>query len=318
MQGEQGLVCSPNKDGAGAYKAPALIPYYGLVSNPYAVNIRRVVKSMKTAAALLVLSILSTVSSAEDFLGDQVDTLMVLIEEHGPQNVMDYIEEFEPVQRLQLYDLTRELYIFREWEGRNIDDYITVMDSGIEEALSQANNASDSFTITVFLDMANAMSYNLSADLAECWPGDTLTRHRSHFERGLSAALQCIEWRHELDKGPYPFFMAYWAAGIHQLSLDRPREAIYSFVKSLNNAQQLTIDAGRPLGVTPEVGFELLLAHGYLGLAMQVCGEDEGEQYENAIHAFREGIDYSEWSDDYSFGIAQLMWARDRIMEEQE
>ena len=272
---------------------------------------------MKTAAALLVFSIMSTVSNAGDFLGDQVDALMILIEDQGPYAVIEHIEEFEPVQRLQLYELARELYIFSEWDGRNFDDYITVMDSGIEEALHQANNASDSFTITVFLDMANAMSYNLSADLAECWPGDTLTRHRRHFERGLSAALQCIEWRHELDKGPYPFFMAYWAAGIHQLSLYRPREAIYSFVKSLNNAQQVTIDAGRPLGIAPQAGFELLLAHGYLGLAMQMCGEDDGTQYETAIQAFQEGIKYPEWGgDDYSFGIAQLEWARVRIMGE--
>ena len=88
-------------------------------------------------------------------------------------------------------------------------------------------------------------------------------------------------------------------------------------MKSLNSAQQLTIDAGRPLGVSPQAGFELLLAHGYLGLAMQICGEDEGSQFENAIQAFQEGVEYPEWGgDDYSFGIAQLMWARDRIIRE--
>lgn len=271
---------------------------------------------MKLAGTLLILMAAFAFSDDGDFPGNQVDTLFVLIENSGPEMVIEFIETFESVQRLQLYELAREILVFSDWDGKNLDYLVTVSDAGIEEALSQANNASNSFSILIFLDKANEMSYNLAADLAICWPGDTLTREIRHFQRGLSAALQCIEWRHELGKGEYPFFIAYWAAGIHQLSLGRPREAVYNFVKSLNHAQQYTIDEGRALGLAPHAGFELILAHGYLGIALDICGDDD-DQYERAIGAFVLGLDeYPQYADDYRFGIEQLEWARGRLTGE--
>lgn len=109
-------------------------------------------------------------------------------------------------------------------------------------------------------------------------------------------------------------FTAFWAAGMHQLSLGRPEEAVYNPVSSLNHAQQYTVDQGRPLGLTSEAGFELILAHGYLGLAREMCGNDD-DQYDRAIRAFEEGFEkYPELADDYRFGIAQLQWAREQLL----
>ena len=242
------------------------------------------------------------------------DSLYTTIVNYGSDALIEYIEEFNPPQRLQLYQLAREVIVFSVWDGQNLDDIITVSEAGIQEAMGQANKAPNTLAVVALLDLANVMSYNLSSDLAECWPGDTLTRHERHFERGLSAALQCVAWRHELDKGDYSLFIAFWAAGMHQLSLDRPREAVFNLVKSLNHAQQYTIDQSRPLGLTPQAGFELILAHGYLGLAMEMCGDDD-DQYERAISAFEEGIEeYPELADDYGFGIAQLQWVRDKLL----
>ncbi len=247
---------------------------------------------------------------------DVTDSLYTKITNSGPDALIEYIEEFDPPQRLQLYQLAREVMVFRVWEGQSLDDIAAVAEAGIQEAMGQANNAPNALATEALLDLANVMSYNLSADLAECWPGDTLTRHDRHYERGLSAALQCVIWRYELDKGDYSLFLAFWAAGMHQLSLDRPRESIYNLVSSLNHAQQYTIDQGRPLGLTPQAGFELILAHGYLGMAMEMCGKDD-DQYERAISAFEEGIEeYPELADDYGFGIAQLQWAREKLMAE--
>ncbi|MBD3277373.1 MAG: hypothetical protein GF388_03650 [Candidatus Aegiribacteria sp.] len=246
---------------------------------------------------------------------DAADSILIRLAENGPEGVVDYIQGFQPRERLQLYGLAREVLVFRQWEGKNLDDIVEVSDSGILEAMTQANTASDPDTIRALLDVANVMSYNLSADLAECWPGDTLIRTRDHFQRGLSAALQCVEWRRELEKGDYPLFMAYWAAGMHQMSLDRPEEAVYNLVKSLNHAQQITIDEGRSLGLHPGAGFELILAHGYLGLAMEMCGMED-DQYERAIEAFSEGaLEYPELAGDYDFGIQQLRWARDNLLD---
>ena len=107
--------------------------------------------------------------------------------------------------------------------------------------------------------------------------------------------------------------MAFWAAGMHQLSLGRMEEAIYNLVRSLNYAEQITIDSGRPLGFHAGAGYELLLAHGYFGLALIEAGESS-EHYDQAISKLEEGIaEYEEFSDDYRFCIDQLEWARARL-----
>jgi tetratricopeptide (TPR) repeat protein len=240
-----------------------------------------------------------------------------MMEAGKPQWVISFIRGFEPSQRLQLYHFARELFLFAPWEDKDLDDLVTISDAGIEEAMRQAKEAPrETEIIEALVDQANVMSYNLSADLADCWPGDTLVRYRRHYERGLSAALQCVEWRTELDKGSYPLFLAYWAAGMHQLSLGRYQQALYTLNQALNHAQQHTIDSGLPLGLCPEAGFDLILAHGYLGVALVMCGEG-CEQYDLAIQAFEEGIEeLPERAEDYRFGIAQLRRVRARIIGE--
>ncbi|MBN2586736.1 MAG: hypothetical protein JXA64_05995 [Candidatus Fermentibacteraceae bacterium] len=265
---------------------------------------------MRFSSALAACPLFACMALQAGIPFDAADSISSRLATGGGEEVISYITEFQPLERLELYRLAREIMVFRGWEGQNLDDIAAVSEEGIQEAMDQANSAADQLSRETLLDMANVMSYDLSADLAGCWPGDTMTRAERHFERGLSAALQCIEWRRELEKGDYSLFLAYWAAGMHQLSLGRHREAVYNLVKSLNHAQQFTIDQGRPLGLAPQVGFELLLAHGYLGLAMELCGYED-DQYERAISAFREGMEqYPELADDYGFGIDQLEWAR--------
>lgn len=245
--------------------------------------------------------------------GEEINALTEFVQKENPEAVIEYIAGFNPAHRIDLYNITRELYVFNQFEGQNLDDMITVIDYAIEDILCMAREEETALIRKSLLDQANIMSFNLSADLAECWPGDTLTRYPRHFERGLSAALQCIEWRYYLEKDDYPFFLAFWAAGIHQLSLGRPEEAFYNLVRSLNYAEQITIDAGRPLGFHAGAGFELLLAHGYFGLALMEVGEST-EHYDKTISKLLEGIDeYEEFADDYRFGINQLEWVRARL-----
>jgi hypothetical protein len=263
----------------------------------------------------LALTLLATaaVAYSMDLPEEDVIALTELVQNQGPEAVIDYIAGFEAWHRIMLYNTARELYVFNTFEGQNLDDLVTVIDYAIEDILGVARKEDTALIRMGLLDQANVFSYNLSADLAECWPGDTLTRHPRHFERGLSAALQCIEWRYYLEKDDYAFFMAFWAAGMHQLSLGRPEEALYNLVRSLNYAEQITVDAGRPLGLHAGAGFELLLAHGYFGLALVEAGETP-EHYELAIGKLEEGIEeYEEYAVDYRFGIEQLEWVRERI-----
>jgi hypothetical protein len=264
-------------------------------------------------AALCILTMVTLGLPQSDPVDQTADeeTLVQLIDQ-GPEAVIEYLEGFESGQRLDLFQLVRELYVFRSFEGQNLDDLVTVSDWAIEEALEQARNSEVTLVRMELLDIANTISWNLSADLAACWPGDTLTRTSTHFERGLGAALQSIVWRYELDKDDYSLFLAYWAAGMHQLSLNRPEEAIYNFVKSMNHAEQYTVDQGRPLGISPQAGFELLLAHGYFGLA-EIMADGDTQHYDLVMSKLGEGLSDPEFSEDYQFAIDQLEWARTQL-----
>ncbi|MBN1433948.1 hypothetical protein JW921_04255 [Candidatus Fermentibacterales bacterium] len=267
---------------------------------------------MRACLALSLVSlVICSVAGAEYLVEGTAARLQLLMETGPPMEVVRFILEQPEQDRISLFHLAREVFTFGNWEGKELDDLIVIVDAGIEEAMRQARKAPrEPEVVMALVDEANVMSFNLSADLAECWPGDTLVRYERHFERGLSAALQCVEWRIEMDKDEYSLFMAYWAAGMHQLSLERYEQALYTLNQSLNHAQQHTIDSGLPLGVAPQAGFDLLLAHGYLGIALIMCGETS-EQYDRAIEAFRDGTEETpEWAEDYRFGMAQLEKAR--------
>lgn len=267
---------------------------------------------MGSTVITAILFVLLTGVQSDAVGQDTVQELMVQLIDQGPVPVIEYLEGLEADERLDRFETVRELYVFRSFEGQNLDDLVTVSDWAIEEALEQARASEITLMRMELLDRANVLAWNLSADLAACWPGDTLTRTRAHHERGLSAALQCISWRHELEKGDYQLYLAYWAAGMHQLSLKRPEEAIFNFVKSMNHAEQYTVDQGRPLGIAPEVGFELLLAHGYFGLATLMADGDP-EHYELVLSKLEEGLEYQEFESDYRFAIDQLEWARRQL-----
>jgi tetratricopeptide (TPR) repeat protein len=267
---------------------------------------------------LLLAAILAAAISADDSAvpAAAAEELMLLFSEGSTSEAVALIMELEAEERLDRFDVAREIWIFGPWAGKELDDYVAMADAGIEEAMRQAKEATATEEIEALVDRANVMSYNLSADLAECWPGDTLSRAPRHFERGLSAALQCVEWRMELEKGPYPLFIAYWAAGMHQLSLGRDEQALYTLNQALNRAQQHTIDSGLPLGLAPEAGFDLILAHGYLGIALEQCGRGS-RQYDLAVRAFEQAIEeYPDRAGDYAFGISQLETARAAVGED--
>jgi tetratricopeptide (TPR) repeat protein len=241
-----------------------------------------------------------------------------LMEDEGPEAVIKFIDAFEDdEQRRQLYSFARFAFAMKEWEGKNFDALIAVANAGIAEGLRQAEAATSPEDSAKLVDFANVLSYNLSADLAECWPGDTLPRERRHFEAGLKAAGDCIRWRGELGKGPEPFAIAYWAKGMHQLSLGDVDGAVENFEKSRAYNVEAAKEEGAATEVSPEAGFGLILAEGYVGLAEWVRGDEAGKgRYETAITSFREGAErYPDKRDDFQFGIDQLEWVKGKFVE---
>lgn len=184
-----------------------------------------------------------------------------------------------------------------------------MVDAGIAEGLRQSQCAIDEEDARRWKDFANRLSYNLAADLAECWPNDTTLRERRHFERGLKAAENCIRWRTELNKPPFPFAIAWWAKGMHELSLARVQDSVASFTKAYEYGVK-AVPAGEPTTVTASGAFSVILNAGYLGIARTMAGDAEGrKQYDEACAAFEQTAATDrdqEKKEDAMFGLAQL------------
>lgn len=260
----------------------------------------------------------SNVETKAKFPDAQWDEMRRLMEEAGPEAVIEFINGFnDDEQRRQLYSFGRFAFAMKEWEGKNLDALVAVANAGIAEGLRQAEAATSAEDSAKLVDFANVLSYNLSADLAECWPGDTLPREKRHFDAGLKAAEDCIRWREELGKGSGPFAMAYWAKGMHQLSLGDVDGAVENFKKSLEYNVEVAKEEGTAAEVSAEAGFGLILADGYVGLAEWVKGDEAGKgRFENALAAFREGAEkYADKKDDFQFGIDQLEWVKRKFIK---
>jgi len=246
------------------------------------------------------------------------DEMRSLMEKEGPDAVVAFVAGFDDAeQRRKLFSFARFGFAMNEWEGKNLDAVVAVAGAGIAEGLRQAEAATSAEEAAKLVDYANVMSYHLSADLAECWPGDTLPRDKRHLEAGLKAAEDCIRWREELGKGPEPFGMAYWARGMHQLSLGDAKGAIESFRTSLDYNVEAAKEAGEATEASPEAGFGLILAEGYLGLALWAAGDEDGKgRYDAAIAAFRTGAEeFPDKKDDFQFGADQLEWLKEKFIK---
>jgi len=265
---------------------------------------------------------------ANDLSEEHRAKLQSVLEEGGAPRVVAYIQSNRDAElRRTLYSLARRAFPEREGHGRKFDDLIFIARAGITESLRQAALARaklDHELATECTDSANRLSYNLSADLADCWPGDENPRERRHLEAGFRAACDCIVWRQELGKPPDRRAMAYWAAGMHQLSLGNAVEALGWFEtaaglaakavagESSDGASDVTADYVKPGG-----DFGVILYHGYAGLARHILGSSEGiHQYKRACLSFQGTINNfkdPEMIEDAKFGLEQLRWVERKL-----
>lgn len=233
------------------------------------------------------------------------------MERGGASEVIRTIEAISDREtRRTVYAIAQKGFANKEWQGKNFDALIEVVSAGIGETLRQALEADDGETTWKLTDFANLLSYNLAADLAECWPNDEAPRERHHFEAGLRAAEDCVRWRRELAKPPDRRAMAYWAVGMHQMSLGNIWEALGAFETASGLARLAVVGTGRD-DVKPGGDFGVVLYAGYLGLARWLLGEPAGRaEFEQACTAFEETTAKSnrDQKDDAAFGADQLRW----------
>jgi hypothetical protein len=256
-----------------------------------------------------------------DLEEERWEELRACMEQGGPGEVIRLIDSIpDPETRRTVYAVAQKGFGNREWDGRNFDALIEVVSAGIGETLRQALEAGDGEETWKLTDFANRLSYNLSADLAECWPGDLAKRERRHFEAGLRAAEDCIRWRRELGKPPDRRAMAYWVAGMHQMSLGNLWEALGAFESASGLARVAVVGTGRD-EVKAASDFGVVLYAGYLGIARWMLEIPDGRaQYEEACLAFEETVAKfdGEMHEDANFGVEQLRWVAKKLVPSPE
>ena len=254
--------------------------------------------------------IMQTYQDQLDFFNRQWPELKTAVETGGPGAVISLINaRSDELERRVLYMFSRQGLVMG-------DAAVAVADAGIAEFLRQAEAAGDEATRDKRTDGANVISYNLSADLADCWPGDDAVRERHHFERGLKAAQDCITWREQLGKPAGPLSMAWWARGMHELSLGRHQDAVASLSTSLAFAKTAAADQQLPPTVGADGDFSVILGSGYVGLARLCAGDESGRaQYDEAIAAFTVQLGIDGRKEDAQFGIDQLKTVHSRYVK---
>jgi hypothetical protein len=260
---------------------------------------------------------METFAEQKAFFDEQWPRMREAAQKGGGVAVVQFIESFdEPRQRRVLYAFSRQGLVLGDWPGRDLDEYIYVCRAGIDGILEQATAEADAEAAKRLTDSANVISYNLSADLADCWPPDGLMRRQQHFEAGLHAAADCVRWRDELDKPAWAKSMAYWAKGMHELSLGDGPAAEASWQASLSHAVEDAKEEGQVSEVAPEGAYGVVLCSGLLGLAEWSRGSSDGRaRYEAAADAFRAQLDVEDRRDDAQLGLDQLEAVHERYIK---
>ncbi|HJM74515.1 MAG TPA: hypothetical protein QGI71_01430 [Dehalococcoidia bacterium] len=248
----------------------------------------------------------------QELLEEHWPAMQAAVESGGGEAVVALIEgQADPVTRHTLYDVARRGLIFREWEGKNFDSYITVIDAGIKQLLAEADATAPDARVDVYRGL-HALCYNLTADLADCWPDDDEPRSRSHHERGLRAADDCLRWLEHLP-GPAdePRTRDHWARGIHLLALDEPAAAASAWELSLSHAETTAQAAHKSTAISVDGDFPVILASGYLALIRWIEGDPTAEQqFGAAIDAFLDQVPDETRRGAAELGIGQLQKIR--------
>ena len=230
------------------------------------------------------------------------------LETGGGQAVIAYIEGFDsdPLRRV-LYIASKQVLV-----GKRLDDLMTVADAGVAEMLRQAEYAVGEDTQGECVRGAHIISYNLAAELADCWPGDEVARTPAHHRRGIQAATDCLLWSQPAGQ-PMPISNDYWVRGIHQLALGDTSAAIRSWTASLEFAEEAAEAKNEPTTVGPDGTFAVILNSGYLGLAAWIDGDAAGERaYVSATEAFEAQLGDSARAEEAKVGLGQLQLTRER------
>ena len=214
-----------------------------------------------------------------------------------------------PLRRRQLFAMAQQALSRRKDAARDFDLLIAVVQAGVRDSMQQAGLEEDPAEGARLKTFVDTIAYDLAADLAECWPGDTARRMKHHFEAGLEASRECVRLRDEIGAPASSRSPAAWIRGAHELSLGRMRDAAVSFERALDFARRAASPA--PAVVMPGGDYQVLLASGALGLATNT------DLFKDACAAFDETSvgDEPTAAARAKFGAAQLRWFAERLAD---
>jgi len=175
-------------------------------------------------------------------------------------------------QRLILLDSIRKSIDAVYIENKLLDRMYEIYDACIVEALAIANEDEK------FVSYANITSYNLAANLADCWDDAEEKRDTKHFEAGVKAAKRCLELRVQLKKPPEAMAMALFILGVHEYSLKHYVEAEKAWSEKLNYEL-----AGKEPFSEKTDDLNILLSRGLIGLARWSLGTENDRSYKESI-----------------------------------
>ncbi|MGI9647763.1 MAG: hypothetical protein ACR2OI_04515 [Acidimicrobiia bacterium] len=241
------------------------------------------------------------------FFQEHWPQLREALEQGGPTAMVAAIQDRpDDEERTALFRFARQGVIMDDWEGKNLDAYVSIADAAIDW-LSEQAEASEPAAREEFLGVLAELTFNVAADMADCWTGDDEPRRPDHFERAAEIAEQSVGLRDELDKPHSSKALGWWALGYHQLRLDHTDAAVDSMERSLEHARQQAREDGHPDQIGLQTPFAVLIGAGYLGLARMADDEPSGpDLYAETMAAFRAQLADSERADDAGFGIEQL------------
>lgn len=250
---------------------------------------------------------MESIADERAFFEEQWPRLRTALERDGAAAVVDGIlSHSTDAERAALFRFARQGLVLGEWEGKNLDAYVTVMEAGIAWLTTRAG-AVAADERDDYLAVLTELTFNYAADLADCWPGDDELRRVEHFERGRDAAEQSVGLREELGKPDSSKHLGWWAYGYHLLRLGSTDAAVDAMERSLEHARNAARAQEQSDHISSQAPFPVLVGAGYLGLARIADGEPSGpDLYGEAIAAFQAQLETPDQADDARFGIDQL------------
>jgi len=189
------------------------------------------------------------------------------------ENQLDQLD-LMGLQRLETLDAVRKLSANVVDEVHEpLDRMLEINEACILEALNVADGDEK------FIHFANVTSYNLAANLADCWFDDDRPRLPKHFEAGVTAAKRCLQLRVLLNKPPAAMAMAYFILGVHEYSQHHFQKAETAWLSKLEQEMLIHQSAEQR-----EQDLNVILSQGLIGLARWTLNDTDS-------NAFKESID---------------------------